>query len=74
MNKYKCSAVGYDYYQEVEIEAENEEEAKDKYAEMIERGIVLAVDYDYSETKAELVGETYMDSGHCKCKKGGQDE
>jgi hypothetical protein len=61
MKKYKCSCTGIDYYQTTIIEAENEEMAKDKYAEMVELGEILAVDYDYTETIAEEVAEGGMD-------------
>ena len=55
MAKYKCSGKGIDYYQEVIIEADTADEAEDKYAEMVEQGNVLAVDYDYQDFKAEEI-------------------
>lgn len=47
MKKFTVSALGTEALQAVEIEAENAEEAKEKYRAMWENGEVLALDYEF---------------------------
>lgn len=47
MRKFTVSALGTEALQAVEIEAENAEEAKEKYRAMWENGGVLALDYEF---------------------------
>lgn len=55
MKKYLVSVKGIEYYQEMEIEAKNEEMAEDKYAQMVSDGQVIAVNYDYEKVKVKEV-------------------
>lgn len=57
MPKFRCSIDGIEHFQEVEIEAETADDAEDKYAEMVEGGEVLAVNYTYDNPISELIIE-----------------
>jgi len=51
--KFKVSVDYIEHYQELEVEADNAEEAKEKYLEKVEYGDVLSVNGDYLNLKAE---------------------
>ena len=48
---YKVSINCIDYYQELEIEAQDETEAEEKYQTMLENGNVLVVNSDFTDLK-----------------------
>jgi len=51
MPKYKVSIKCIENYQELEIEAQNEWEAENKYHEMLENGDVLVVNSHFIDLK-----------------------
>jgi hypothetical protein len=55
MAKYKVSINCIDNYQELEIDAQNEWEAEEKYQEMLESGDVLVVNSQFMDLKVNKV-------------------
>lgn len=55
MNKYRVKTKRIEYYQELEIEAQNEEEAKEKYQTMLEGCGVRVVSSDFMEIEVSKV-------------------
>lgn len=47
MKKYKVYISGVDHYATESLQANSKEEAVSKYMEMLENGLIEAVDYDY---------------------------
>ena len=50
MKKYKITAIGTEFLQEVEIEADSKEAAEKEYREMWENGELYAMDYELNMT------------------------
>jgi len=50
MKTYKVRATSLDFLQELEIEAESEEKAEQKYREIWEKGELITIDHDLDVT------------------------
>ena len=57
MAKFKVFTNCVDHYQELEIEAQDETEAEEKYQAMLENGEVLVVGSDFEEIQVTKVKE-----------------
>lgn len=50
MKKYQVRATSLDFLQEIEIEAESEEKAEQKYREIWQNGELITIDHDLEVT------------------------
>ena len=71
MKKYLVSVSARDCLAELEVEAEDESDAENKYMEMVEAGKVLGVAYEYYPVEVEQIcsvcREPEDNDGRCGC-------